>query len=128
MNPERPAIMEADWSVSRSRLPPAHPRRVGNCRPVPSCSTPMFQAEIANKQAEIANQLSKIANDQQAVIVNLLLGLFVVFFVSFVIYGIYVISRYFIKARHSALSTIFIQLNHLLTYFAHFPKQQKLEV
>ncbi len=85
-------------------------------------------AEIANQQAEIANQLTKIAIDnayQQAVIANFLIGLFVVFFAAFVIYGIYVIRLYFIKVRHSALSTIFIQS---LTHFAHFPKQQKLDV
>ena len=81
----------------------------------------MFQAGFANKLAEIANekaenlyQQSKIANDQQAVIVTLLLALFVVFCAAFVI-----------KVRHSALSTIFIQLYHLLTHFAHLPKQQQ---
>jgi beta-lactamase regulating signal transducer with metallopeptidase domain len=62
------------------------------------------QAEFANKQAELANKLSKIAIDQQAVIVNLLLGLFVVLFAAFFVYGIFVIRRYFIKVRHSALS------------------------
>jgi hypothetical protein len=88
----------------------------------------MYQAEYANKQAEHANKLSGIANDQQAVIVKLLLGLFSVFFAAFVIYGINMIRRYFIKVRHSVRSTIFIQSYHLLTHFAHFPKQQKLKV
>ena len=84
----------------------------------------MFQAHSANQKAEIANQHAEIAN-QQAVIANFLIGLFVIFFAAFVIYGIYVIRRYFIKVRHSALSTIFFQY---LTHFAHFPKQPKLDV
>ncbi len=88
-------------------------------------------AEIANKQqreqVEIANKLSKVAIAQHAVIMNLLLGLFVVFFAAVVIYGIYVIRCYFIEVRHSVVFTIFIKLYHLLTHFAHFPKQQKLE-
>jgi hypothetical protein len=84
----------------------------------------MFQTHNANKQAEIANQLTKIAIEnanQQAVIANILIGIFV----ASVIYVIYVVRRYFIKVRHSALSTIFFQS---LTHFAHFPKQQKLDV